>query len=165
MFKKLFKKEAKEKREIVAPIAGEIIPLEEVPDPVFSQKMMGEGIAIQPSGGQIVAPVDGKIILIAETKHALGIAAKDGTEILIHVGLETVSLKGEGFTVLTKMDEVITVGQPLLEVDWDYIASHTKSSVTPIIMTKANEDGDGYKPVGKGKAIAGETVILTTSES
>ncbi|MCJ7840156.1 PTS glucose transporter subunit IIA [Lederbergia sp. NSJ-179] len=164
MFKNLFKKGSKENREIIAPVAGEVVPLAQVPDPVFSEKMMGDGIAIQPSDGKIVSPVDGKIILIAKTKHAIGVKAKDGAEILIHVGLETVSLEGKGFTILVENEENVVVGQPLMEVDWDYIGTHAKSSVTPIIITKASEDGPPYQPIGEGRAIAGETVILTTAD-
>src|SRR5690625_7369169 len=97
MFKKLFRRTEKSKElQIVAPLNGQIVPLQDVPDPVFGQKMMGEGIAIIPKDGKVVSPVHGKIIQIPNSKHAVGIEAEDGSEILIHVGLETVALKGEG---------------------------------------------------------------------
>src|SRR5699024_5795840 len=103
MFKKLFKKGKKEEDlSIYAPLSGKNMPLEEVRDPVFGQKMMGEGIAIVPSKGEVLSPVKGKVIQIPDSKHAIGIEAEDGSQILIHVGLETVALKGEGFTVKTK---------------------------------------------------------------
>lgn len=85
--------------QLLSPITGKTIPLTEVPDPVFSTKMMGDGIAIIPSEGKIYSPVDGEITMIAATKHAYGIKADNGLELLIHFGLETVALNGEGFTV------------------------------------------------------------------
>src|SRR5699024_6172205 len=96
MFKNLFKKN--QGAQLHAPVSGKVVPLEEVPDHVFSEKMMGEGIAVHPSEGTIVAPFDGEIVQIPETKHAVGLKDKDGNEVLIHIGLETVGLKGEGFT-------------------------------------------------------------------
>ena len=106
MFKKLFKQ--KKEENIVAPLNGKIVPMEEVPDPVFNQKMMGEGIAIVPEEGMVYSPVNGKIIQLAETKHAIGLITEGGVEILIHIGLETVGLKGEGFTTKVNVgDEVL----------------------------------------------------------
>src|SRR5699024_3774093 len=100
MFKNLFKKKETPKEEqIIAPLSGKVKQLEEVPDPTFSEKMMGEGIAIEPDEGLVVAPFDGEIIQVFPTKHAIGIQGESGLEILIHIGLETVSLKGEGFEV------------------------------------------------------------------
>lgn len=157
---KLFKKE---KLQICTPVNGKIIPLEEVPDPVFSQKMMGEGMAVVPTTGNIHAPVDGTIIQIAGTKHAIGILAKDGSEILIHVGLETVALKGEGFKVAVNMGDKVSVGQLLIEVDWEYISAHAKSTITPIVITNSNESGKSYHFTEEKEGIQGETVIMTAS--
>ncbi len=84
--------------ELISPMTGDIIPLEEVPDPVFSEKMMGDGIAIEPSEGKVLSPIDGKIATIFPTNHAIGLVNKEGLEILIHIGIDTVELKGEGFT-------------------------------------------------------------------
>ena len=104
-----FKKE-KEELQIYAPINGQIISIEEVPDPVFNQKMMGEGVAVIPTEGSICSPVDGTILQVAPTKHAVGILAKDGSEILIHIGLETVALKGEGFQVAVTTGDKVSKG-------------------------------------------------------
>lgn len=160
MFKNLFKKAP---LEIYAPVNGQIIPIEEVPDPVFSQKMMGEGIAIIPSNGGIHAPVDGTIIQVTPTKHAVGILAKDGTEILIHIGLETVALKGEGFTVRVQEGDKITLGQLLIEVDWDYIGTHASSTVTPIIITNSQDGNKQYSFTEEKESIQGQTVMITAS--
>jgi sugar PTS system EIIA component len=160
MLKNLFKKE---KLNIVSPVNGSIIPIEKVPDPVFSEKMMGEGVAVIPSEGNIYAPVKGTIIQIANTKHAIGILAEDGSEILIHVGLETVSLKGEGFKLRTKIGDKVNVGQILLEVDWDYIRKNAKSTVTPIVITNSQIEKKHYIPTNERDAIQGKTIIMTVS--
>ncbi|WP_163539359.1 glucose-specific PTS transporter subunit IIBC [Gracilibacillus sp. YIM 98692] len=125
--------------DFVSPIAGEAIPLEEVPDQVFSQKMMGDGFAIKPSEGKIVSPVNGKIINIFPTKHAIGILADNGTEILIHIGIDTVNLKGEGFTAKVEEGDEVKKGQLMMEVDLSYIEEHASSIVTPVIFTNLEE--------------------------
>jgi sugar PTS system EIIA component len=150
-------------QQLFAPVTGEIIPLEEVPDPVFNQKMMGEGIAIIPAEGNVVAPVNGTIIQIASTKHAVGLRAEDGSEILIHVGLETVSLKGEGFKVAVEMGEKVTVGQLLLEVDWDYIRTHAKSTVVPMVITNSSEGKKQFEITSEKTGVAGKTVVVTVA--
>ena len=148
----------KKELQLVAPLSGTVVPLEKVPDPVFSQKMMGDGVAIEPSGSHIYAPVSGEIILVAPTKHAIAIRSKNGDEILIHIGLETVSLKGTGFQVAVKEGDQVKVGQLLIEVDWSYLENHVESTVTPIIVTKSDKDvtyGDA------GLCTQGETIIMT----
>src|SRR5687768_14633301 len=98
MLKSLFgKKEKVTKEAIFSPLTGRLLDLEEVPDPVFSQKLMGEGMAIEPTEGVVVAPIDGQVVQIFHTKHAIGLRSHSGLELLIHIGLETVSMNGEGF--------------------------------------------------------------------
>lgn len=161
----LFKKKKQAANfEIVAPVNGDIIPLEEVPDPVFNQKMMGEGIAITPSDGHFLSPVNGKIIQIPDTKHAVGILAEDGSEILIHIGLETVALKGEGFEAKVKVGDEVSVGQVLIEADLEYLREHADNIVTPIIITNSQNNGKAYKMTDEKKGTAGETVIITTTD-
>jgi PTS system glucose-specific IIA component len=157
VFTKIFKKR---KLHIYAPVTGEIVSLDQVPDPVFSQKMMGEGVAIMPKGGSIHSPIDGTVILLSETKHAIGLRSNDGTEILIHIGLETVSLKGQGFTVFVNEGERVSIGQLLIEVDWDYIREHASSVITPIVITNSDEREVQYE-LSK-ECIMGETVVITT---
>lgn len=156
MLSKLF---GKRKLHIYAPVDGVIMPLEEVPDPVFSQKMLGEGLAMLPTKGHIHAPITGTVILLAETKHAIGLRSKDGTEILVHIGLETVSLNGRGFTVLVKEGDDVSVGQLLIAVDWDFIAANAKSIITPIVITNSAERQIQFE--GSAKGIMGETVLMT----
>lgn len=90
-------KRSEKEETVIAPLTGKIVNIEEVPDPTFAQKMMGDGIAIEPTEGVVVSPVDGEIVQFFHTKHAIGIQSEAGAEILIHVGLETVSMNGEGF--------------------------------------------------------------------
>jgi PTS system D-glucosamine-specific IIC component len=101
--------------------------------------MMGDGFAIVPSEGTIVSPVDGKIINLFPTKHAIGILSDSGREILIHVGMDTVNLKGQGFETLVEENARIEKGQPLLKVNLDYVKEHASSTITPIVFTNLAE--------------------------
>ncbi len=148
----------KKENNLVAPLNGTVISIEEVPDPVFSQKMMGEGIAIQPSGGHVYAPINGEVIMIAPTKHAIAIRSKSGIEVLIHIGLETVALNGEGFQPSVKEGEQVKAGQLLIEVDWAYLKERVESTVTPIIVMNSDKE---ITYGSKGTCTQGETVIMT----
>ena len=101
---------------LYAPISGKVIPLEQVDDMVFSQKMMGDGIAVKPSDDTIYSPCEGEIILFPDTKHAIGIRTQRGTEILVHIGLDTVNFHGQGFQKLFP-DQRVQTGQPLIRLD------------------------------------------------
>ncbi|QQZ09121.1 glucose-specific PTS transporter subunit IIBC [Heyndrickxia vini] len=125
--------------EIVSPAKGELKPITEVPDQVFSGKMMGDGFAILPMEGLIASPVNGKIVNVFPTKHALGIMSDGGREILIHVGIDTVNLKGEGFETLVNEGDRVEAGQPLLKVDLEFLKEKVPSIMTPIVFTNLNE--------------------------
>ena len=130
---------ARENEVFAAPLKGEIKPITEVPDQVFAGKMMGDGFAIVPAEGTVVSPVNGKIVNLFPTKHAIGILSDTGREILIHVGIDTVNLKGQGFETLVSEDDIIEQGQPLLKVDLNYIKEHATSTITPIVFTNLAE--------------------------
>ncbi|WP_144555536.1 glucose-specific PTS transporter subunit IIBC [Bacillus sp. X1(2014)] len=130
---------ARESEVFAAPLKGEIKPITEVPDQVFAGKMMGDGFAIVPAEGTVVSPVNGKIVNLFPTKHAIGILSDTGREILIHVGIDTVNLKGQGFETLVAEDDIIEQGQPLLKVDLNYIKEHATSTITPIVFTNLAE--------------------------
>ena len=138
---------------ILSPVTGRAVPLDQVPDPVFSQKIIGDGIAVIPSEGKIVSPVDGEVASVAETLHAYGFCTADGLEMLIHVGLETVSLKGEPFKAHVKDGEKIKKGQLLLEFDMEMIQNKGCKTVTPVIVT--NEDDLAGVSVENGEIIVG----------
>lgn len=124
----------------VNPIAGEVVPLSKVPDPTFAEKMMGDGFAIVPTEGMVVSPVDGEIVNLFPTKHAIGLLSSNGVEILIHFGIDTVNLKGTGFKALVNQGDKVKAGQPLLEVDLEYVKQHARSTITPIIFTNLKEN-------------------------
>lgn len=163
MFKNMFKKESKY-TSIYAPVSGKIVQLEDVPDPVFSQKMMGEGIAIIPFEGKIHAPVNGEVIQIPDTKHAVGIRAEDGSEILIHIGLETVALNGEGFTVNVKTGDNVSVGQSLVDFDLKYVGENAQDIISPIVITNSDASSKAYSMTDETEGKSGETVIITISD-
>lgn len=147
---------------IYAPLTGMRIPLEEVPDPTFSKKMMGDGLAIEPMDGKVVAPIDGEVTLTFPTKHAIGLKSKSGIEVLIHIGLETVNLDGEGFEVHVNEGDQVNIGDPLVTFDLELIQRKAASTITPIIIT--NEDKvENLEITGEANVIAGESPILHVS--
>jgi PTS system glucose-specific IIA component len=122
-------------REIKAPIDGMLVPIEEVNDEVFSSKMAGDGIAIMPIGDTFTAPIDGVITKIFSTNHAYSIKNKQDLEVLVHIGLETVALKGEGFERLAQEGDTVKAGDPIIKVDLEYIKKNAKDIITPILIT------------------------------
>lgn len=123
------------KNKIVAPVAGKIIPMSDVPDPVFSQKMMGDGFAVIPEDNVIVSPIDGTVVNVFPTEHALGLVTDCGIELIVHVGLDTVALKGEGFQVLVNEGDKVYKGQKLFVVDFDYLEKQGKNTMTIVAFT------------------------------
>lgn len=159
MFKKWFGKQQLKEETITAPLDGTIVPLEDVPDPVFAQNMMGDGIAIDPADGDVVAPVDGEIVHLFPTKHAIGLRSEAGVELLIHVGIDTVSMNGEGFTAYVKAGDRVKRGDRLLSVDLPLVREKAKSAVTPIIITNGDALESLEKKAGTSAA-KGETVLF-----
>lgn len=135
--------------DIVSPMTGELIPITEVPDQVFSQKMMGDGFAINPTVGEVVSPVDGKILNIFPTKHAIGIEDDNGLEILIHIGIDTVNLEGKGFTQVLEEGQTVKKGDVIIKMDLDYIRKHATSTITPVIFTNLEEGQSVNVSTGK----------------
>lgn len=145
-------------KKLYAPMTGEVIALDQVPDAVFAEKMVGEGVAIVPTSGTVVAPCDGKIAQIFPTKHAIGIEGDGGVDLLIHVGIDTVELKGEGFTALVEEGQHVKAGTPLLEVDLEKIKAAGKSTTTPFVVT--NTDQITIKSEVKGQATQAKSVVM-----
>ncbi|UJA32432.1 PTS sugar transporter subunit IIA [Clostridium sporogenes] len=142
----------------VSPISGEIISLDDVPDEVFSQRMMGDGFAIQPEDGEVFSPVDGTITAVFPTKHAISIKSNYGVEILIHFGLDTVNLNGEGFQVYVEEGSVVKAGEILLKVNIEEIKNKVPSVVVPIIFMELNGKSFSYNI---GKVGAKEQDVIT----
>ncbi|WP_281975821.1 N-acetylglucosamine-specific PTS transporter subunit IIBC [Halobacillus litoralis] len=145
--------------EFAMPVEGEIIPLEEVPDQVFAEGMMGQGFAVNPSGDVFHSPIDGKIVNVFPTKHAIGIENDHGLEVLIHVGLDTVKLEGNGFESLVDSGQQVKKGDPLLRVDLEKVAAEAPSIITPVIFT--NLESETVQVHKKGNVKLGETGIVT----
>ena len=143
---------------VFSPIAGEIIPISEVNDKAFSSEIMGKGVAIVPAEGKVHAPANGTISAFFPTGHAVGMITDAGVEILIHIGLDTVSLDGLGFTPIVKRGDKVKKGQLLLEFDIDIIKSEGYNVTTPIIITNT----DAYEKVdviATGKVNVGNKII------
>ena len=145
-----FKKNQNKEIKLVAPITGRTIDLSTVPDKVFAEKLAGDGIAIDPTGDVIVAPADGELTLVFKTMHAFAITLANGAELLIHIGIDTVSLNGEGFQQLVEAGAMVKAGTPIIKIDRDFILSKGFSLITPVLVTnmdivkelKANVDKD-----------------------
>ena len=166
MFKKLFGKgkEVNKEIEIYAPLTGEYINIEDIPDPVFAQKMMGGGFGINPTEGEVVSPIEGKVDNVFPTRHAIGLKADNGLEILVHIGLDTVQLDGQGFEILVSSGDTVQVGDPLLKFDLEYIKNNAKDVISPIIITNSDQTESIY--VNDVKAvIKGETKVVDVTMS
>lgn len=170
MLKKLFGKGKKETvqmpdadgKDILSAYAnGEVVSISEVPDPTFSEKMMGDGIAIKPTEGAIYAPVHAEVIQMSDgMKHAVGLKTVNGVEILIHIGLETVVMKGEGFKQLVKEGENVAKGEKLIEFDLDLVNEKAESTITPLVITNADDAVASMEKHEGQEGVAGETIIL-----
>lgn len=161
----LFKKNKTEKKNtlnFVAPVDGKTMDLSEVPDPVFAQKMAGDGLAIDATGDVIVAPCDGDLTLVFKTKHAFAMTLDNGIELLVHIGIETVSLNGEGFEQLAEAGTKVKAGTPIIKIDREFIKSKNLPLVTPILITNPDVVKSMDAKTGLD-AKAGETVVLEYS--
>lgn len=149
----------KKDNDLYAPVTGETIKIEDVPDKMFADKLMGDGIAFKFDGNIVCAPCDGEISMIANTFHAFGITAANGAEILVHIGLDTVELNGNGFKEITKAGKKVKKGTPIIEIDRDIMKQNNVNLITPMIIT----NGDGFNidiEKGNTQVIAGESRVI-----
>lgn len=130
---------AGEKMTVMAPIDGTVIPLEQIPDETFATAILGPGCGIEPTGDTVYAPFDGTITQVASTLHAIGITSDDGIELLIHIGMDTIALRGSGFTPLVREGQAVKAGTPLLNVDLDAIRAAGLSTESAVIVTNADD--------------------------
>lgn len=144
---------------ISSPMNGTAMPLSEMPDEGFAQGMMGLGAAVVPADDTVYAPEDGEISLVFDTKHAIGITTDSGVELLIHVGVDTVALKGQGFTPLVNTGDTVKKGQPIMKIDLDFLKSHVPSVATPILDTEADDENKKYRLLTNGPVKAGEELF------
>lgn len=127
------------KEELVAPINGQVVPLSDVKDEVFSSGSMGKGIAIEPQEGKVCSPLDGEVVMVFPTGHAIGLKSTNGAEVMIHIGMDTVELEGKGFTTLVKKGQAVKKGDPLIKFDMEAIKKAGFKLTTPIVVTNSNE--------------------------
>lgn len=163
MFKGMFKKHndviaTSEDIKLFNPIKGEIIPIDKVPDQVFAEKMLGDGFAIIPSGNKVYAPISGEIKILFPTLHAIAIETTEGLELLIHIGIDTVELKGEGFTAHVKLGDMVKQGDLLITFDKEVIDLKATSSITPILITNM----DIIKSISVEYGVKEENTIVAT---
>lgn len=137
---------------------GRSVSLSEVPDDVFSKKMMGDGFAIILQGDTIVAPANGKISMIFPTGHAFGMSMENGIEILVHIGLDTVSLAGKGFKVLVKENSYVKAGEPIVKIDKNYIEQNGFNTITMVVVTNNNNYDISIQQYGEVKK--GEDIVV-----
>lgn len=145
-FKKLFSKQTDA---LCAPVAGNAVPVSQVPDPTFAEEILGKGIAVEPTEGKVYAPCDATVDMMFETGHAVSLVAEFGAEILIHVGLETVSLKGKHFTVHAASGDKVKKGDLLIEFDLDAIKAEGFNTITPMLVCNSGEYNTFKTYVGK----------------
>lgn len=143
---------------LASPVTGRILPLEEVPDPVFAGRLAGDGIAVEATDGRLVAPVRGTIVHVFPGGHAIGMVTPEGLELLIHVGIDTVALQGEGFSVVVKDGDAVEPGAELGRFDPRLIAARGKSLITPVLLTNPNRAA-GLVPLARGHVRAGEPLL------
>jgi glucose-specific phosphotransferase system IIA component len=143
---------------LIAPLSGPLVPIERVPDPVFAQKMVGDGISIDPLDQCLRAPCDGEITQLHPAGHAVTVTTPQGIEVLMHIGLDTVGLKGTGFTARVQPGDAVQTGDALIDFDADYIATHAKSLLTQIVI--ANSERVATFAPRSGQVTAGQDVIL-----
>lgn len=139
-----------EREQILSPAEGKTVPLSEVNDPTFSQEILGRGVAVIPSRGRIVAPADGILTVVFETKHAISITTDKGAEIIVHVGLDTVNLKGEHYTAYKNQGDRVKAGDLLLEFDMEAIKAAGYDVITPVIVCNTPDYPDMECHAGMG---------------
>ncbi|MFO3760238.1 MULTISPECIES: beta-glucoside-specific PTS transporter subunit IIABC [Providencia] len=147
---------------LIAPITGETLALEHVPDTVFANRIIGDGIAIIPSDNKVYAPADGIVSMVTPSKHAIGITTNDGLDVLIHVGIDTVSLNGEGFTLHVNEKDLVKCGDLLIEFDIENINKHSLSTITPVLITNFDEFS-ALHLTEQQHVISHETTLLTVN--
>ncbi|MBH2909178.1 PTS transporter subunit EIIC [Serratia marcescens] len=143
---------------LVAPVTGEVVALDQVPDEAFASKAVGDGLAIRPTDNIVVAPADGTVVKIFNTNHAFCLETDKGAEIVVHMGIDTVALEGQGFKRLVEEGAEVKAGQPILELDLDYLNANARSMISPVVVSNA-DDYAGLAALASGSGVAGQTKL------
>lgn len=148
--------------QVFSPITGEVKPLSEVPDPAFSEEIMGKGFAIQPSEGRVVSPINGTVFSLSKSGHAIGLVSDTGAEMLIHIGIDTVKLKGQFFSPKVQAGAKVAVGDVLMEFDREQIEKAGYTTITPVIITNMHQ----YESIeSAGRTTIKEKDLLFTAKA
>ncbi|WP_261642676.1 N-acetylglucosamine-specific PTS transporter subunit IIBC [Erwinia mallotivora] len=143
---------------LVAPVSGDVVALEQVPDEAFASKAVGDGVAIVPTSSKVVSPANGTVVKIFNTNHAFCLETDKGIEVVVHMGLDTVALAGKGFTRLVDEGAVVTAGQPVLEMDLVFLNANARSMISPVVVSNI-DDFSGITLVAGDKVVAGESPL------
>ena len=144
---------------LVSPVTGDIVALDQVPDEAFASKAVGDGVAIRPTGKIVVSPAAGTVVKIFNTNHAFCLETASGAEIVVHMGIDTVTLNGQGFTRLVEEGATVTAGQPVLELDLDYLNANARSMISPVVVSNI-DDYTGVSALASGSVVAGQTKLF-----
>lgn len=143
---------------LVAPVTGEVVALDQVPDEAFASKAVGDGLAIRPTDNIVVSPADGTVVKIFNTNHAFCLETDKGAEIVVHMGIDTVALEGQGFKRLVEEGAEVKAGQPILELDLDYLNANARSMISPVVVSNS-DDYAGLAALASGSVVAGQTKL------
>lgn len=143
---------------LVAPVTGEVVALDQVPDEAFASKAVGDGLAIRPTDNIVVSPADGTVVKIFNTNHAFCLETDKGAEIVVHMGIDTVALEGQGFKRLVEEGAEVKAGQPILELDLDYLNANARSMISPVVVSNF-DDYAGLAALASGSVVAGQTKL------
>jgi len=144
--------------ELVSPITGDVVALEQVPDEAFASKAVGDGVAVKPTDKIVVSPAAGTIVKIFNTNHAFCLETEKGAEIVVHMGIDTVALEGKGFKRLVEEGAQVSAGQPILEMDLDYLNANARSMISPVVCSNI-DDFSGLIIKAQGHVVAGQTPL------
>ncbi len=144
--------------ELLSPVTGDVVALEQVPDEAFASKAVGDGVAVKPTDKTVVSPAAGTIVKIFNTNHAFCLETEKGAEIVVHMGIDTVALNGQGFTRLVEEGAEVTAGQPILEMDLDYLNANARSMISPVVCSNI-DDFSGLVIKADGHVVAGQTPL------
>ncbi|MBQ5502235.1 MAG: PTS glucose transporter subunit IIA [Selenomonas sp.] len=146
----------KNKYQVLAPVSGKTLKLDSVPDPVFAEKLTGDGLAIKMESDTVLAPCDGVISLFFETKHAFAITTDEGIQILVHVGLDSIILNGEGLTALKQAGDRVAAGTPVIKADMDVLKKHSINMISPVLVVNFDQVSE-LCPCNAGTAVTAGT--------
>jgi len=144
---------------LVSPVTGDVVALDQVPDEAFASKAVGDGLAIRPTDKIVVSPANGTVVKIFNTNHAFCLETESGAEIVVHMGIDTVALEGKGFTRLVEEGATVKAGQPVLELDLEFLNANARSMISPVVVSNI-DDYSGVASLASGSVVAGQTKLF-----